>query len=494
MPPHGAPLDGMRLALSSNPTLTLLKAYSRDWVLPLFAEHLEQVDGSVSAEWFHERVSDALGQVREELDWHGDRSPGEHCRRWIDSGWLETEVADGRTRYRLSPHSLRALRFVREITDGDHSVSGARLGSIAHAVRRLADMASPDRQAQARRIDEEIEQLTRRREDILAGRARLATAEQMQEQLREILGMTRSLPADFRQLRSMVEQRHKAIARHALAETPKAELVEEYLHDNDLLSRTAEGVAYRGFARMLSSSEEAETIRRDVDQVLAGSFARDHMSPAQREILDSMFSALLAAQLQVEQSYLRWTTSLRRIVTRAAHGRHARLISLAAAALEAAAEWADSNPAGRQISTDVLRIGVLAAEDISQTQLWRDTGPQTVTIGVAAGQEGLPASERAALRLAAGTSRREVARTIDRLLRDQPAVSGTQVYQATAPEFRRLGTLVSLLDLAVTHGRVEASGIDQVVLGGERERDLLVLLPRLVFDRPVGPVREDRPV
>lgn len=112
-----------------------------------------------------------------------------------------------------------------------------------------------------------------------------------------------------------------------------------------MLSRTAEGIAYRGFARMLSSSEEAETIRRDIDQVLTGGFAREHMSPSQREILDSMFSALLTAQLQVEQSYLRWTTSLRRIVTRAAHGRHARLISVAALALEAAAEWVDSNPA-----------------------------------------------------------------------------------------------------------------------------------------------------
>lgn len=40
---------------TANPTLTLLGAYSRDWVFPLFAEHLEPADGSVSAEWFHER-------------------------------------------------------------------------------------------------------------------------------------------------------------------------------------------------------------------------------------------------------------------------------------------------------------------------------------------------------------------------------------------------------------------------------------------------------
>jgi hypothetical protein len=42
------------------------------------------------------------------------------------------------------------------------------LGSIAHAVRRLADMTSPDRLAQARRIDEEIAELKRRKQEVLA--------------------------------------------------------------------------------------------------------------------------------------------------------------------------------------------------------------------------------------------------------------------------------------------------------------------------------------
>jgi hypothetical protein len=67
----------MRAALESNPTLTLLKAYSRDWVLPLFADHLEQADGSVSAEWFHERVAEARERLPE---WSGEVTPAEHCR------------------------------------------------------------------------------------------------------------------------------------------------------------------------------------------------------------------------------------------------------------------------------------------------------------------------------------------------------------------------------------------------------------------------------
>src|SRR5215467_9728916 len=116
--------------------------------------------------------------------------------------------------------------------------------------------------------------------------------------------MTRSLPADCRQLQSMVEERHKVIAREALADTPKADMVESYLHENDLLASTAEGVAYRRFARMLSSSEESATIQRDLDQILAASFARDSMTPAQRQSLETMFATLMNAELDVQEAYV----------------------------------------------------------------------------------------------------------------------------------------------------------------------------------------------
>ena len=103
----------------------------------------------MSAEWFHERVAEALQEAREDKEWQGDRSPSSRCAWWVKQRWLDTEMSDSGARYRLSPYSLRALRFVREIAEGESTVSGARLGSIAHAVRRLADMTSPDRMAQA---------------------------------------------------------------------------------------------------------------------------------------------------------------------------------------------------------------------------------------------------------------------------------------------------------------------------------------------------------
>lgn len=478
--------ERIRLALESNPTLTLLKAYSRDWVLPLFAEHLEQVEGSVSAEWFHERVFEAREQIPER---QGNVTPAERCRDWVEKRWLETETVNGRLRYRLSPYSLRALRFVREIVEGETTVSSARLGSISHAVRLLADMTSPDRDVQVRRIDRQITELRKRRGEIASGQARLATLEEMKQQLREILGMTRSLPADFRQLRTMVEDRHQEVTRRAMIHGPaKADLVEEYLRENDLLSKTSQGTAYLGFSRLLSS-RQTEQIRADLDQILAQEFAREHMTATQREELDSMLSTLLAAELNVQNSYLRWSASLRRFVTRAAHGRHQRLLSLADRTLHAGATWVQAEPAQRYVPQDLLGVGPLAVIDISQSQLWRDHSPQDVVVEVTEQPGALPGKDRAALRLAAGTSPRTVGRTINKLLANRPTVTGAEVFEATPTEFQRLGTLVSLLDLAVMHGQVNADLDETVRLSGDRATTLMVMLPYLVFDAPV-PTKE----
>ena len=67
----------------------------------------------------------------------------------------------------------------------------------------------------------------------------------------------------------------------------------------------------------------------------------------------------MSAELDVQEAYVRWTASLRRVLTRAAHGQHARLLSLSSMALEAAADWvaADPHSRGRELDADVLGVG-----------------------------------------------------------------------------------------------------------------------------------------
>ena len=155
------------------------------------------------------------------------------------------------------------------------------------------------------------------------------------------------------------------------------------------------------------------------------------MTPAQRQFLETMFSTLMGAEPDVQGAYVRRTPSLRRVLTRAAHGQHARLLSLSSMALGAAAEWvaADPHSRGRELDADVLGVGVLGVEDVPQMQLWRDAGPQNVTVTVTVGGGQLPAGERAALRLAAGTSPKAVAKRINDLVTEHGVVTAAEVFE-----------------------------------------------------------------
>jgi hypothetical protein len=196
----------------------------------------------------------------------------------------------------------------------------------------------------------------------------------------------------------------------------------------------------------------------------------------------------MSAELDVEAAYLRWTASLRRVLTRAAHGRYARLLALSSMALDAAADWvaADPQSRGRELDVDVLGVGVFGIEDVSQIQLWRDAGPQTVSVSVTAGGGELPVGERAALRLAAGTCPKAVAGRINELVAERGLVTAAEVFERTPAEFQRLGTLVTMLDLAVQHGTIDPDAAEQVTLSGKHERELTVLLPHLTFHEPIS--------
>lgn len=482
--------ESVSAAWEDDPTLTLLRGHSARWVIPLFSQYLEFATGPVSAEWFHARVAEALS----ERAVAGEVTPAEHCKNWVDNGWLvrtRTREGDAAIQYRLSPHALRGLRIVRELVRSESGVSEARLGSISDAVRKLADMSNPSSEARVKRVDAQIKALKKHRDDISAGRVRGATAEETRRQLGEVLRLTESLPEDFRHLGQMVEARHREVARRASSENfGKGEIVEAWLRENDLLDQTPEGRAYRGFAQALST-RAVEKLRTDIDEVLSHDLALGQMTPAQRTGLEGLVSALLAEEHVVQESYLRWTASLRRYLTRSVQGRHQRLLDLADEAIAAGIEWSRVETVPSPMP-DVLGIGPLALKDMSQAQLWRDPGVRSVEVVVDVNLDPLPDSERMALRLGAGTSPVAVAGTVNNLLKDLAAapgtggqVTGADVYEATPVEFRRLGTVLSLLDLAVASGTITDEEPQRVALTSENGHALEIGLPHVVFDRPI---------
>ncbi|MFF2051310.1 DUF3375 family protein [Leifsonia sp. NPDC058194] len=496
--------DPVADAWEEHPTWALLRSHNGRWILPLFSRHLEFADGPVSADWFHQKVAEALGSVSDgeavpvaldvadaslddaalpDTSLSRRSAPADYCRGWVDNRWLvrsRPHGREGRAEYRLSQYSLQALRMVRELVDADSVVSEARFGSIAHAVHQLADMTDPDADAQLARIDEEIARLQARRDGIAAGGVEPASGEAVRRQLREVLRLTASLPEDFRRLSAMVEQRHREVARRATEEqVGKGALVEQYLRDNDLLEQTPEGRAYRSFASMLSSNG-LDGMRADLERVLGQPVAIEEMTERQRLQLETLIGSLLAEEQTVQETYVRWMSSLRRFLSRSGAAKHQRLLSLADRALAAGSEWARVRPGPVAVPEDVLGLGPWALTDVTQTQPWRGSERPDIGVAVTESRDALPDSERAALRLAVGTSPDAVQETIDRLLAERPQVSGADVYAATPPEFRRLGLLVSLLDRAAEADSVlDGDDTVRIAVAGEAERD--VTFPRTRF-------------
>lgn len=521
-------------AWDADPALALLRSVNGRWILPLFSEHLERAEGPVSADWFHQAVAEALARNAAEqvarpvaspagaeptdvLDApvaaSTPMSPADHCRRWVESRWLIRTRAsgpEGRAHYRLSPHSLRALRIVRELTESDSAVSEARLGSIAHAVRQLASLADPDAASQVARLDEQIAELTRRRDAVAAHGPEPVAPDALARQVREVVRLTASLPEDFRQLGAMVEQRHREVARRATHDdVGKGALVDQYLRENDLLEQTPEGRAYRGFAQMLAG-REVDAMRADIEAILTHPDAAEHLADGQRAQLEQLISSLLAEEQQVQETYGRWTASLRRFLSRSSADRHQRLLTLAERALHAGGTWVDRQPGHAWLPEDVLGLGPLDAVDVSQVQLWSERGRPTVEVAVSEGGASLPDADRAALRLTAGTSTAAVAATVERLLDEAAAGAGTaadpgatadggtvsvtsaDVFRATDPEFRRLGLVLSMLDLAIDRGLV-ADDTEAVPLTGDDGTVREVTLPRLVFTRDATTTLQEDP-
>jgi hypothetical protein len=198
-----------------------------------------------------------------------------------------------------------------------------------------------------------------------------------------------------------------------------------------------------------------------------------------------MLSTLLASELSVQDSYLRWSESLRRFLTRAAHGRHQHFVTLADRALHAGAAWVEVDPRARYVPADILGVGPIKAVDASQMQLWRDRGPQDVVVTIVDQNTMLPESDREALRLAVGTSPRAIGDAVNRLLRARTVVSGAEVFESLPAEFRRLGAVVSILDLGVQQGRIVDERSDEVAIDAADGLVLLVTLPSLEFSSAV---------
>jgi hypothetical protein len=198
--------------------------------------------------------------------------------------WLVRSTEDdGSEVYSLTSHAQDALALVKTLTRERASLSEHRIATIVSAVRRFNTGANPDRTERVSLLDSQIGDLTRERDNLLAGGEMAeVSADYMLEGYGELLSLISALPSDFARVEEAFTALRTQIRASFLADDRSAgELVDDYLARAEALTTaTPEGRAFEGAFALLRDPELLAQLRTDLsallDHPMAGDILQDN--------------------------------------------------------------------------------------------------------------------------------------------------------------------------------------------------------------------------
>ncbi len=279
------------------PTLALLNRHYAPTVLTILAQVFPPHRASVDAE----QVALEVEQHRLALAHHNcDDLDGHSVRqllsRWVREKWLIRHLADDGTElFTLTSHTKDALDFVHRASGAHPLVSSTRMRTLIDTLDRFAHEAQPDRDQRIARIDHDIAQLSRERDELAAG-APMPTmsVQRMVENLDNVRHLVRELPADF----ARVAESMKDLQRHILTQLRAGDrragdVLDDYLDQaQHLLTATPEGRAFTGALDILRDDTTVAALNHAIHTIVS-SPAGQSLPFAEKEALRSIVSSIV---------------------------------------------------------------------------------------------------------------------------------------------------------------------------------------------------------
>jgi hypothetical protein len=300
-----------RAAFERN-TLRLLNQQRAAFVTAMLLELFPAERQVILAEELYAEVNALLDQLAGD----GVDLPAERgkplCQRWVHEGWLlRKDTTDREQSYELTAEGGEALGYVQRV-GGRRIVSESRIRSIMDKAQQAALQASGNREERVHVLSAAIERMTAERERLLAGAPiDAASDEQMFEMFMSLMDDLENLPSDFKRIeQSVSDMRRQLVEEFRSDERAMGEVLKSYMDRSDnLLREDLGGRAFLGALEVLLNDDMLAAFRRDVDIMLAHSFADGLIGPKDREpvegtaaLLESGVQAVLAAQRQVSST------------------------------------------------------------------------------------------------------------------------------------------------------------------------------------------------
>lgn len=294
-----------------------------------------------------ERLQLRVDSFIEDLSDRGFQVPDQDgkslCREWTNRQWLRRLALDDGTVYELTSSAFQAMRVIDSLGSQTTMLSESRLTMIIDAMRRAATAADPDRASRVAALQEQVDLMTRERDELLAGaEVRVASNEQMLMQYRDISDLLAQLPGDFRRVEESIADIRQAMVQGFREDLrPRGEVLGEYLEASEhLMQKTEAGRAFMTASEMLRDEKVLDDFRADAQTILRHPFAApDLMTQRERRVLSSADQVLRDGLSVVQEQQHQASRSLTEYLESHDAGVDRELVQVLAALDRAIGAW-----------------------------------------------------------------------------------------------------------------------------------------------------------
>lgn len=399
------------------------------------------------------QVDPLLTQIREETGLALPRTATAYVNDWVKSGYLVRRSPHGSREefYELSPDTLSALDYLRQLSGPQRSVTRSRLSTLTDRLADLAAETDPDDATVLQRLEEEKARVEARIARVQAHGALAITDTEAQERAREVLALAADLPADFARVREEIEKLDRTLRESILSEKVSAgEVLDNIFRGVDLIAESEAGRAFSGFYDLLFDREQATRLDATVAAILSRDFIAQ-LEIEERTALRGLVRALENSADQVHEA----TTALSRSLRRFVQSREVQSQQALASAISRAQQLAlRAGALGRDPSRSLGIELELTTRQPRSLSTWVLHDPATYRI-----TEGMTVHEPEEIDLAAMRARireseidwAELQESINYALTRQELPSIREVL-SYRPATQGLASVVGLIKLAHRHG------------------------------------------
>lgn len=473
--------------LEESPLMMALRKDTLPVMASLFQEHLGEPGTRIETEELHDLIDADLEELRDHFPLGKTTGKG-YCDRWREDGLLHRTLHGSLKRevYELSADGHDLLRILSGLETEQSAVTESRLVSITSALHRLAIETDPDKSRRLALLQEEKAALDREIERLSSGEPVVIPGERARERVLDILDQARTLPADFVRVRARVEEMSRELrASIVSSEDGASDILEDVWSGVDLLETSDEGKTFQAFADLVRDPEASAVFDDDVSTLLERQFAEALPIPV-RGALRSLRRELADGNRGVQSTMTEFARSLRRYVFSSEYRQDQVLQEKITEALGSALKAAEHTkpfsevPFDLELSrTQMFSIGEVLPWDPSETEVTR-----TLVVHEAGSADF---EELAAKALQTEIDFESLRANINAVWKEEPELSEVSVKMVLDrfPATQGLASVVGLLGLATTHGKMRVGDVDVLEWSSEDGSLRRAEVPRHVFLGPI---------